>query len=496
MRISEISQTFPRVALRASFVIGCAMLLVVLLATASTPASAFGGATAPPTNTRLPTSTRTPPATKTATETRTPTITPTPPPTMVILGTYETPAQPPVAPIPLPLATPKTSSDDVKVVLLLGSDTITPGAASRTDVIVLVAIDRTAGTVSLMQIPRDMFVYAPNSTMVKINTVMNSGEVKYGAGGGVKLIEQTILYNFGIKIDYYAHIDFVQFEKLIGKLGGLDISVDCAIQGHRLKSPELDYNDPNSYELYTLPIGFHHLSPYMSLWYVRSRGSSSDFDRGRREIDVLRAIWHQAKSAGLLAQVTDLWPEAQKLIETDMSLADVLGFVPTALGIDLTNIQRVSLKQGLDFKVGPNLGSYGLLVVPDAMQTTVQNFLLPPPLNRLNGEAPTVEVGAALAVKGLDQVAADTLSWQGYAVNVLGMDGITNRDLTIVYDYTGNAKPSSLAALVKTLRINKGQVIEKPDPNRTVDFRVEMGHDYASCLYALQSGDGVTPQPK
>ena len=44
------------------------------------------------------------------------------------------------------------------------------------------------------------------------------------------------------------------------------------IQGHRLKSPTLDATKADSYELYTLPIGYQHLDPYMALWYVRSRG--------------------------------------------------------------------------------------------------------------------------------------------------------------------------------------------------------------------------------
>src|SRR5207245_206299 len=114
-------------------------------------------------------------------------------------------------------------------------------------------------------------------TMAKINTIMNYGTVNNGPGGGAKLIKDTLLYNFGIKVDFYAHVNFVDFEDLILKLGGLDISVDCAIQGHRLKSPELDVTKPESYELYTMPIGYRHLDPYMALWYVRSRGSSSDF---------------------------------------------------------------------------------------------------------------------------------------------------------------------------------------------------------------------------
>lgn len=450
-----------------------------------------------PTDSRTPTNTKSPTNTKTPTITKTPTNTPTLPPTMVILGTYTTPVDTPVTPIPPAAATPVTSGDDIVNVLLLGSDTITPGAAARTDVIILLSIDRTTNTVNMLHLPRDLYVYAPNYTMAKINTIMNYGNTKYGDGGGAKLIEDTILYNFGIKINFYARVDFVNFEKLINTLGGLDISVDCAIQGNRLKSPELDVTKAENYELYTLPVGAHHLSAYMSLWYVRSRGSSSDFARGDRQIDVLRAMWREAKNAGLFAQITTLWPEVQQLVETDMTLQDILGLAPIALNVDFTNIQRIAVDQTKDFKqwYTGDVGQYALSPVPERWKTIIQNFMLPPSKNRLGGEQTTVEIGAAQPISGYDQVAGDDLSWQGFSVNVIGTKGVVNRDQTVIFDYTGGTKPSSLATLLKTLRVKKTAVVSKPDPNRTVDFRVEMGRDYSNCIYALPAQYQDTPTP-
>ncbi len=403
------------------------------------------------------------------------------------MGTYQTPVETPVTPIPPMAVTPVASGDDIVTVLLLGSDTITPNVPARTDVIILLAIDRTTNTVNMLHLPRDLFVYAPNYTMAKINTIMNYGNVKYGEGGGAKLIEDTILYNFGVKVNFYARVNFVNFEQLINDVGGLDISVDCAIQGHRLKSPELDVTKPENYELYTLPVGAQHLGAYMSLWYVRSRGSSSDFARGDRQIDVLRAMWRQAKNAGLIAQITTLWPEVQKLVETDMTLQDVLGLAPSALNLDFSNIQRIAVDQTKDFTqwYTGDTGSYALLPKPDRWATIIQNFMLPPSKNRLGGEATTVEVGAAQPVSGYDQVAGDQLSWQGFSVNVIGTKGVVNRDQTVIYDYTGGTKTSSLQIMLKTLRVRPSVVISKPDPNRTVDFRVEMGKDYGNCLHPL-----------
>lgn len=424
------------------------------------------------------------------TNTKMPTATRTLPPTPVIMGTYSTPVGTPTTPIPPVAPTPVPSGDDIVSILLLGSDTITPveQTASRTDVMIVLVVDRTAQSVSMMHIPRDMYVYVPNYSMMKLNTVVNFGNVHIGPDSGIKLLRETLLYNYGIKFDHYARVNFVGFEQIVTQLGGLDISVDCALQGNRLKDPKSDYTKEENYELYTMPIGRQHLNGYMALWFVRSRGSSSDLDRGRRQIDVLRAMWRQAKDAGLFAQITKLWPEVQKWIDTDMSLSDVIGLAPAALNINPASIQRIDLVQGVHFKVWftSDDGEFTYLPNPDAWKTAVQNLFLPPPKNRLSGENPTVDVGAAIQFKGLDQVAADRLNWEGFDARVIKPDGIVRRDVTVVYDYTGGAKPSSLQTLVKALRIDKSNIIDQPDPNSGVDFRVEMGASYArSCLLKL-----------
>ena len=73
--------------------------------------------------------------------------------------------------------------------------------------------------------------------------------------------------------------------------------------------------------------------------------------------------------------------------------------------------------------------------------------------------------------------------------------GVTFRPNTTIIDYTGDSKPGSLTSLMKLLRVSKDSVIRKPDPNRTVDFRVEMGRDYSQCVYTLPPEFQDTPGP-
>jgi LCP family protein required for cell wall assembly len=341
----------------------------------------------------------------------------------------------------------------------------------------------------MWHVPRDLFVYIPNHTMDRINRAYALGETSDFPGGGFGLMQETFLYNFGIPIDHYARVDFTDFMRIVEELGGLEISVDCSIQDWKLIDPELDPTLEESWEQYTMPIGRQTLSPYMALWYVRSRRTTNDYDRGRRQMDALRAMWQQAREQGLFTQVTQLWPEAVEVIETDMSLTDVLSYVPLAISLDTSQIARYSGTSGPD-------GHYVPFLTPDdgrevslpnyqKLLPMIEDFLTPPTENRTQRQAVTVEIEDATNwFIGFDLVAADRLAWEGFAARSLGTpQGTIRRELTVIYDYTGQSKGSALDDLKRILRVSDDSVIVEPDPNRTVDYRVEIGTSYNSCIY-------------
>ncbi|NDJ78937.1 MAG: LCP family protein, partial [Chloroflexi bacterium] len=289
------------------------------------------------------------------------------------------------------------------------------------------------------------------------------------------------------EIDFYARVDFTDFMEIVDRLGTLQISVDCAIQDWRLKSPELDPTVEDNWEVYVLPIGRQQLTPYMSLWYVRSRKTTNDLDRGRRQMDVLRAMWYQARSQGIFSQVTQLWPEAVEIVETDMTLTDVLGFLPLAASMEMSDITRYSGTVGIHYTsyVTPGDGREVVLPNRENLLPLIQNFLTPPTTNRLGRQEISVDVvDASGYAQGFDLVASDRLAWEGFNARALGTTGVSEpQELTVIYDFTGQSKSSALEDLMRVLRVSETQVIYQPDPNRTVDFRVEIGGAYNSCVY-------------
>ncbi len=423
-------------------------------------------------------------------------IPPTPTPTYVIEGTYAVPLQTPV--VPIPERAPWLDDDpDVTNFLLLGSDT-SGGGVGRTDVIIVVSVNRREGTVAMWHVPRDLFVYIPNHTMDRINLAYALGESSGYPGGGFGLMQETFRYNFGIEVEHYARVDFDDFMRIVEELGGLKISVDCAIADWRLKSPDLDPTVEDNWEYYTLPIGHQRLDPYMALWYVRSRKTTNDLDRGRRQMDALRAMWYQAREQGLFAQVTQLWPEAVEIVQTDMSLTDVLGLVPLAMSLDISRIARYSGTPGVHYEtfLTPDDGREVVLPKRDALLELVRALLTPPTANRLGRQTVTVDIVDASGYGiGFDRVARDRLAWEGFAAQISTAPAGQLRDLTTVFDYTGQAKGNALADLQRILRVSEAQVIAQPDPNRSVDFRVEIGRSYNSCVYGNAEDDVETGPP-
>lgn len=461
--------------------------------------------TSTPTNTPTATSTATPTNTSTPTATLTPSNTPTatntPLPTLPIEGTYATPVQRPIINIPL-RAELVEDSDDIIHVALLGSDV--ESSLARTDVIIVVSVNRETGTAAMWHIPRDLLVYIPGYTVDKINLTFQVGQQIWPTGGP-GLLREMFLYNFGLEIDHYARVDFDDFQAIIERLGNLEISVDCEITDWRLVDPantppeafeggeEEDAPWRDYWEQYTLSVGVHELSPYMALWYARSRVTTNDIDRGRRQMDLLRAMWRQARNNGIFNDL-GLFPEALQIVDTDMPLEVAAGLAPTALALDLGDIERFSLIQDVHMTARNN-ETLGFVFVPNwtAIRALVQDFVTPPSGNRLELEAASIEVvDGTLYGIGWGQVAVDRLAWEGFTP-ILGQRLDRANGVTTIYDYTGTEKGSELERLQDILRVGEQNIVLEPDPDRTYDYRVIVGRSYQSCIYGTSADDVVIP---
>jgi len=129
-----------------------------------------------------------------------------------------------------PYAAPlREFSDNTINIILLGSDKRPDRSGWRTDVMILVSVDPDVPSLTMLSLPRDLWVYIPNWQWTRINLADSHGEQTGFPGGGPGLLKQTIQYNLGIPVQYYARVDFSGYKSLIDSVGGVDVIADCQL---------------------------------------------------------------------------------------------------------------------------------------------------------------------------------------------------------------------------------------------------------------------------
>lgn len=242
-------------------------------------------------------------------------------------------------------------------ILILGSDQRPNDGGYRTDVIELLTLNTRDNSVSLTSFPRDLYVYHPGWRMSRINAGM--------AHGGFEQLADTFAYNFGVMPDHYVLINFQGFTALVDALGGIDVQVGQGLTDER--------EGPGDF---SVPAGNVHMDGETALWYVRSRGTSSDFDRTRRQQEVLTAIFFRLLSLNALTRAPELYTQYQQMVRTDIGIADILPLLGLAGAVG--NNQAIHR-----YAIGPNevdswmnsAGSAVLLPDHDAVRQIMRQAL-------------------------------------------------------------------------------------------------------------------------
>lgn len=439
------------------------------------------------TPTGTPTATSTPTVTPTPTITPTPTQTPTPSPTPTASLTPYATLEPDLitegtaVPTPVP---PLDKPDGVTNVLLLGND-VAGRQGGRTDSMIVVSINEQSRTASMLSLPRDLYVVIPGWKMTRINQALPHGHGAGYPGGGGALVKDTILYNFGIPVDYYVRVGFDGFQQAVDLVGGVDVAVSCALEDWRLKDPELDPQDEENWEMFKLETGIRHMHGDLALWYVRSRRTSNDFERGRRQQQVLRALLDKALQLEMLPRVPDLWETYRDTVETDMPLSVMLRLATLAPDVRQNGIQHLflppSARRGW---LTPGGAAVQLLRWEGAAPVFAQ-LMQPPALNRATRPPITVEVASFDDVLYL--LAADNLAYHGFVPVQVAAEGQTPQHTRATY--FGNSLKGSFDWLLSwILDIGRDEIeLAPPGAGPAERYRVVLGYDYDPCRPQVQA---------
>jgi LCP family protein required for cell wall assembly len=332
----------------------------------------------------------------------------------------------------------------------------------------------------MISIPRDLWIYIPTVGMQRINTAYQSGEISGYEDGGPGLLRDTIAYNLGIRIDHTAMVEFDGFRRIVDTLGGINVPVSCPYTDWRLIDPTYDPNNANNWALYTVQSGLVHMDGDFALWYARSRLESSDFDRGRRQQEVLRAIFGQALSTDTLGRIPQLYNDFSSTIITDLGLGDLLKLALYAPKLSNANIRSYYLRPpyvtpwvtpgGADVLLPNQPTLQQLLVEATSLSTTA-----------VVRDTVSVEVQNGTSLAGWDTLAANRLNYAGYATHISAADR-QNYSISVLVDSTTTQDPAARNAILNSLGLYSATVLSTPDPNSTTPYRLILGYDYQPCF--------------
>lgn len=261
-------------------------------------------------------------------------------------------------------------------ILLLGMDQRALANYGRTDTIMILSLDQANGRAALISIPRDVYLPIPGIGYSRINTAYGFGEERQ-PGGGLTLLISTIEKNFGIPIHNYVRVDIEGFEEIVDALGGVDVTVDCDLYDEKF---------PGYFGVYTLAAGDYHMDGRQALYYARSRKSTSDFDRARRQQRVLLAIRRRALDANLLPRVPALYAALRDTVDTDIGPGDIAALARWAAGFKMENLFGMVLRYPLvDDWVTPQGGMVQLPDLP-AIGDALDHIWTRAPLTQTNAE--------------------------------------------------------------------------------------------------------------
>jgi polyisoprenyl-teichoic acid--peptidoglycan teichoic acid transferase len=225
---------------------------------------------------------------------------------------------------PLPTITPNIGlcgAPPVMNILAIGADTrgdnYNYGLA---DVIRLVRVDFVDPKVSVLEIPRDLWVEIPDiaddlngQDHEKLNQAYLYGNPGFGytddLARGPGLLARTLTLNFGVQIDHYAAVNMRTFEKLVNAVGGIDVTLPETVDGRTA-------TDTNKRQLF--PAGTHHLDGTRALTLARIR-IEGGFARADNQNRVLCALRNKLTSPSVIPQLPELIQSFQGAILTDLS---------------------------------------------------------------------------------------------------------------------------------------------------------------------------------
>lgn len=370
----------------------------------------------------------------------------------------------------------KGESDGRTNILILGMGGSNHPGGLLSDTILVMSIEWKTKKVAMISVPRDLWVPIEGHGTSKINEAHSYGESNTKTtGGGGKVAGGTVSKVLGIPIHYFISVDFEGFKKIVDTVGGIDVVVE-----KDLYDPYYPADNMIDYSPFKITAGEHHLDGAMALKYARSRETTSDFDRSKRQQIVIAALKQKMLTANILAnpkKLTDLLGILGNHVRTDMSPGDIKVFWDSVKDLDMANIINKVLDTSTSGPLMSSTSSGGAyIIVPKKgitnftdLQTIAKNIF--DTVTTTDKTDLKIEVLNGSGQAGQGTKVADALKKSGYTIT--SVTTTTKTAKSIVYNCAGTTSQSVATKIAEDVHASS--------TNKTscgsVDIQVVIGQD-------------------
>ena len=228
---------------------------------------------------------------------------------------------------------------EVMNILLLGTDELGQGfnTNSRSDVIILVSINKRAQTVKLVSFSRGIAApFMEGQYKGKYEWITNLHR-----WGGANMVMMAIEECFKVECDYFVRVNFNTVKTVVDAIGGVDIELT------KKEADYMNWYNRNEVDVRTTTTqkdcveGWNNLDGGMALHFARLRRIDDDFARMDRQRKVILAAVNKLKGSDLMT-LNNLADLALPLIQTNMStleIAKLILYAPTFLDSDFDQLE-------------------------------------------------------------------------------------------------------------------------------------------------------------
>jgi LCP family protein required for cell wall assembly len=371
-----------------------------------------------------------------------------------------------------PQATP-APLDPINI-LLIGVDRREGESSALNDVNILVHIDQQRRFASMLSIPRDTWVDIPDYGYSKINAAFNVGQNDHAAeGGGPVWTKRTMESFLGIRVHYYALVNFRGFERIVDFLGGVTIDVPAPLVDNEYPTENYGYT-----RVY-IPAGLQHMDGATALKYARSRHADNDLYRNQRQQQVLLAMRDQLLQRGVLSYLENLdavLNQFAETFETDVPKEKIIALAQLAPKIERENIASYAL--GIECFSEVLTPTYKLIPNLRCVEDAVSEMQMDPSMRNLREEAAQIEVqNGTLTCAGCASDTAEHLRARGFYVLTFG-----NAENAGYYTHTlildSGDHPFTREQLAELLNVSPEDVRQEIVSNSQADIVIILGDDF------------------